>query len=195
METIFYLSNCRVPRGGGATVGRRSVSGAVAGTVSRTMEGDRGPPVDSQEVELRGRRVIVCADATKWLLTAGDLPTVFTSLPDVTEAVQMAQWGGPEEYKKWFVDTAALILRKLRPGCAAVFYQSDHVLTDNEGNVVEYMDKAFLCGLAAKQEGAPMMWHKIALRNPVIPPPQSPLLSSPLLFVFLLSVLSLSLHD
>ena len=66
-----------------------------------------------------------------------------------------------------FVDTAKVILQKLRPGCAAVFYQTDSILVADSGCATQYVDKSFLCSLAAHQVGSPMLWHKIALRNPV----------------------------
>ena len=176
-------------------------------------------------------REIICMDAMEWLAQSDSLPSVMTSMPDMTESTQHMQWGGPEAYKAWcvwnswqdiliikaaeseqhhsfhylsacwdtrlsgsllssstgdsaqvvtcmcltlpppppprFVDTAKMILQKLRPGCAAVFYQSDSILVDDSGYMSQYMDKGFLCSLAAHEVGSPMMWHKIALRNPV----------------------------
>jgi len=106
-------------------------------------------------------------DAIQWLRTVPDLPTVMTSLPDLTESQEQEQWGGVEGYRDWFLGTVKMILKKLRPGAAAVFYQTDSMLVDKSGRVTQYLDKSFLCSLAAQEVGACMLWHKIALRNQV----------------------------
>ena len=110
-------------------------------------------------------RTIICMDANEWLRTVSDIPAVMTSLPDLTESRELQQWGGVNGYKEWFLSTVKSILRKLRPGAAAVFYQTDCMLVDSGGEVQHYVDKSFLCSLAAQEVGARMLWHKIALRN------------------------------
>ena len=48
-----------------------------------------------------GMREIVCMDAMNWLEQEDSLPSVMTSMPDLTESKQHMQWGGPEAYKTW----------------------------------------------------------------------------------------------
>ena len=107
-------------------------------------------------------RSVVCADALVWMAAQPDLPCVVTSLPDITELQ-----GPPlfisdlEAYRAFFRNTVALIVGKLRPGCAAVFYQTD---TQRDG---EYVAKSVLCALGASDAGGPPLWHKVALRQAV----------------------------
>eukprot|EP00873_Tetraselmis_striata_P015128 jgi/Tetstr1/435392/TSEL_002649.t1 len=100
-----------------------------------------------------------------------NLPCVVTSFPDISESENLAQWGGVDEYKRWFVDTCKQILVRLRPNCAAVFYVTDaQVMSKVKGQTSvcrSYIDKSFLCSTAAAEVGAQMLWHKIALRSEV----------------------------
>lgn len=60
-------------------------------------------------------------DALAWLEAQGELPgcSLVTSLPDVCELpLDFAQW------RKWFVDAAASVLRACPPEGVAIFYQT-----------------------------------------------------------------------
>jgi len=110
-------------------------------------------------------------DALEYIANVSNLPCVVTSFPDITESENLAQWGGVDEYKRWFVDTCKQILVRLRPNCAAVFYVTDaQVMSKVKGQTSvcrSYIDKSFLCSTAAAEVGAQMLWHKIALRSEV----------------------------
>ncbi|CAK0834213.1 unnamed protein product [Prorocentrum cordatum] len=98
-------------------------------------------------------RSVVCGDALEWLRAQAELPgSVVTSLPDVTELSYLKM--SVEEYRVWFVAAAREILRRAPPLGVVVFYQTDFRL----GGV--WVDKSFLCSLAAQEEGASLLFHK-----------------------------------
>lgn len=103
-------------------------------------------------------RVVHCEDATSWLSKQDPLSSssLVASLPDVSEfpGHSRAQW------EEWFVATASLILSKTPESGVTVFFQSD-IRVDNE-----WLDKGFLCQLAARELGVALIWHKIACRKP-----------------------------
>ena len=67
------------------------------------------------------KRTVKCQDAVRWLEEEETIAgAVFTSLPDVTE---LDMEGEEEEYKKWFLHVAQLILSKLQDKSVAIFYQ------------------------------------------------------------------------
>lgn len=80
---------------------------------------------------------------------------VVTSLPDVSELRL------PEgEWRRWFVDTAALACRAVADDAIAVFFQSD-VTRDGR-----WIDKGHLVHLGADAAGASCVFHKIVCRSP-----------------------------
>jgi len=98
------------------------------------------------------------ADAIAWLQEnqlANDAAVV-TSLPNVDEF----QHRDLERWRRWFVETATLILRKTAPESAAVFFQTD---IQHDGT---WIDKSQLIQQAASSIPIPLIWHKIALRAP-----------------------------
>ncbi|MEW5855199.1 MAG: DNA methyltransferase [Myxococcota bacterium] len=103
------------------------------------------------------RRTVHCQDALAWLQepTALKGASVVTSLPDVSElGLDLSTW------KKWFTDTAALILERTPPDAVAIFYQTD---VKKEG---QWVDKGYLVHAAAERVGARLLWHKIVCRRP-----------------------------
>lgn len=115
------------------------------------------------------KRTILVSDSVQWLRDMeGTLPgSVFTSLPDISEMPRV--FTGViekklEPYKMWFLDAVSLIFARLEPGQCAVFLQSDVRAATKAGGVIEWIDKSFLCSLAAHQNGhVRLLWHKIAL--------------------------------
>lgn len=116
---------------------------------------------------------IICEDAVQWLHKQELLDGyVITSLPDYTEIGKSV-----EEWKKWFTDTVALILRKLPDNTCAIFYQTDckilESMYDEQDSMErsmckEWIDKSRLCFLGAEQvNDIKLLWHKIMLCAPV----------------------------
>jgi hypothetical protein len=68
-------------------------------------------------------RTVHCGDGVAWLEENELLPTdaVVTSLPDSSEVPALG-FGG---WRRWFVDTAALVCGRLPDDAVAVFYQTD----------------------------------------------------------------------
>ncbi|MBI5545239.1 MAG: SAM-dependent methyltransferase [Deltaproteobacteria bacterium] len=106
--------------------------------------------------DLSPPRTVICADALEWLRAGQDLSgcAIITSLPDVSElSLPLADW------KRWFVDAAALVMEKCPPDSAAIFFQTD---IKPEG---VWLDKGWLCHQAAERTGMTLLWHKIACRK------------------------------
>lgn len=124
------------------------------------------PPVFKSET-----RTVVCGDAIDWLNSFDDngLPEGycgFTSLPDISELIRTFKTD-TAEYKKWFIDAAALFMSKLRVGSFVVFLQSDVRYLSPSGDVGEWIDKSYLCSAAAERTGCVLMWHKlVSMLNP-----------------------------
>lgn len=126
-------------------------------------------------------REVICSDAIKWLEDSPDyglMGSVFTSLPDISELPPFhndisnsvgvhKQINEIKSYKKWFRDTVGLILSKLPTGSYAIFLQSDVRVQDKLGNVIDWIDKSYLCSCAAETTGCAMLWHKISIINSV----------------------------
>jgi hypothetical protein len=101
-------------------------------------------------------RQVVCADALKWLESFDDNTlkgSVFTSLPDLSELPTLFHGYKDAEkiakYKGWFVDTTAMIFRKMVPGQYAIFLQSDIRNVNKSSTMTEWVDKSHLCTTAA----------------------------------------------
>lgn len=78
------------------------------------------------------------------------------SLPDISEFPIFTL----DRWKEWFVATAALILNRCSEDGVSIFYQTDIKL---EGR---WIDKSFLCQIAAEQSGHSLLWHKITCNAP-----------------------------
>lgn len=103
-------------------------------------------------------RTVHAGDAIEWLKTA-DIPSqssILGSLPDISEfpLMTLSQW------KKWFTETAELILARTPDDGVTLFYQSDIKV---EGI---WVDKAYLCQKAAENLGHELLWHKVLCRAP-----------------------------
>jgi hypothetical protein len=69
-------------------------------------------------------RTVVCGDAVAWLEQRETLPSVVTSLPDVSELQGPPLFiSGAAQYKAWFRKTVKTIVSKLSAGSVVVFYQ------------------------------------------------------------------------
>lgn len=106
----------------------------------------------------RPTRTVHCADALVWLR---DQPSFsgcafVTSLPDVSELPALAV----EEWKRWFVDAAAQVMRSCPPDAPAIFFQTDIKPSGS------WLDKGWLVHQAAERVGLTLLWHKIACRKP-----------------------------
>lgn len=103
-------------------------------------------------------RIVHCADATVWLREQPGFEgcAFVTSLPDVSElpALSLSDW------KRWFVDAAALVMERCPRDSVAIFFQTD---IKPEG---AWLDKGWLCHQAAERVGLTLLWHKIACRKP-----------------------------
>lgn len=104
-------------------------------------------------------RIVHTADAIEWLRSQEELKgcSLVGSLPDISEfpGYSLADW------KKWFTDTASLILSKTPPEGISFFFQSD-IKVENV-----WVDKAFLVQKAAEELGHDLLFHKIVCRYPV----------------------------
>lgn len=100
---------------------------------------------------------MVCGDALEWLENHPTLPgcSLATSLPDLSEfsGIGFGNW------KRWFIDTAALVLSRCPDDGVVVFYQTDIRLGGT------WVDKAFLVQKAAESADIPLLWHKVAARH------------------------------
>ena len=104
------------------------------------------------------RRQVTCGDGLE-LLRGGPLPAdhaVVTSLPDLSELPAL----GPEGWRAWFVETAALACGAVADQAVAVFYQTD---VKRDGR---WIDKAYLVQAGAERAGAHLLWHKVVCRAP-----------------------------
>jgi hypothetical protein len=103
-------------------------------------------------------RNVVCGDAFAWLNAHSRQPgtSIVTSLPDVSETgFEFDVW------QTWFQNAAACILQWCAPDGFAAFFQSD---IRHHG---AWISKAGLVLQAANGTGARLVWHKIALRQPL----------------------------
>jgi hypothetical protein len=103
-------------------------------------------------------RTVHAVDAIEWLKTA-DIPSdssILGSLPDISEfpTMTLPQW------KKWFTETAELLLSRTPDDGVTLFYQSD-IKVDGT-----WVDKAYLCQKAAENLGHELLWHKVLCRAP-----------------------------
>ncbi len=101
-------------------------------------------------------RTIHCDDALAWLGRSGKIEgcSIITSLPDFSEFPKLTL----EEWKSWFTDAAALVLSRCPDDGVTIFYQTD---IKQDGI---WVDKAYLCQMAAEREGHALLWHKLICR-------------------------------
>ena len=102
-------------------------------------------------------RVGVEGDAIAWLSARESLggASVVTSLPDASETS-----AAPADWVRWYEDAVALLLARVAPGAAAMFYQTD-VRFDGV-----WVDKAAPCLRAAAHTGLALVFHKVVCRAP-----------------------------
>lgn len=103
-------------------------------------------------------RVVHQTDGVAWLAARALPPdhAVVTSLPDLSELSPL----GLDDWRRWFMSTAALICRQIAPESVAVFYQTD---IKHAGL---WIDKAYLVSRGAEEAGAGLLWHKLVCRAP-----------------------------
>lgn len=78
------------------------------------------------------------------------------SLPDISEFQTMTL----NDWKKWFQETASLVLTKTPDDGVTIFFQSD-IKVDGH-----WVDKSYLVQKAAEELGHEILWHKIICRSP-----------------------------
>ncbi|MGC4119175.1 MAG: SAM-dependent methyltransferase [Myxococcales bacterium] len=103
------------------------------------------------------QRTVHCADAIVWLKEPQDFAgcAFVTSLPDTSEIPALSL----EDWKRWFVDAAALVMEKTPRDAPAIFFQTD-IKVDGA-----WVDKGYLVQRAADRLGMTLLWHKIACRK------------------------------
>jgi hypothetical protein len=104
------------------------------------------------------QREVIAGDGVAWLrgATLGREASIVTSLPDSSEVPGM----GFDGWRRWFVETSALICSRLHDDGVAVFYQTDVKLHGT------WVDKGFLVSWGAEQAGSACLWHKVTCRAP-----------------------------
>ena len=104
------------------------------------------------------QRRIVQAEALGWLAAnpAEVGTSVITSLPDVSEIADFSF----EEWRAWFVEAAAHVLRWVPEDGLAMFYQSDI------RHAGQWIDKSYLVQRAAEGTPQRLLFHKIVCRKP-----------------------------
>jgi len=102
-------------------------------------------------------REVVCEDTVKWLESQSSIEgSIVTGIPDVSETgMSMAK------YEKWFILLCTLMMQKVVGTGLIVFIQTD---IKREG---KWIDKSFLCNLAAHRLHIPLLFHKICVREKV----------------------------
>lgn len=97
-------------------------------------------------------------DGVTWLEETTLPPeyAIVTSLPDASELQRL----GFDEWRRWFVEVAALACRSVAEESVAIFFQTD---VKREG---VWVDKAHLVQLGAERAGASLLWHKVVCRAP-----------------------------
>jgi hypothetical protein len=103
-------------------------------------------------------RTVHQGDGIAWINANPLAPdaAIITSLPDSSELPAL----GFDGWKRWFIDTSALLCSKVAPGSAALFFQTD---VKREG---EWVDKAYLVQRGAEQASSTQVFHKIVCRAP-----------------------------
>lgn len=104
------------------------------------------------------RREVVCEDALAWLPRhrPAEGCSVVTSLPDWSE---FSGWT-LQRWSDWFLTAAVEVLSSTPDDGVAIFFQTDIRTEEN------WVDKGFLCSLAARELGLRTLWHKAVCRVP-----------------------------
>jgi len=103
-------------------------------------------------------RTVHHGEALAWL-AAHPLPagtSIVTSLPDLCELAPLTL----PEWRRWFVDAAAAVVRACPERGVAIFYQTDII---EEG---AWIDKSHLVQCGAEAAGGRLLWHRIVCRMP-----------------------------
>jgi hypothetical protein len=105
---------------------------------------------------MENNRTVECGDAIAWLLSQEKCTgaSLVASMPDISEFGNFSLL----EWKKWFTDTAELIMSRCPDDGVCIFYQSD---IKYEG---VWVDKAYLVQKAAENVGLEQLWHKVVCR-------------------------------
>jgi hypothetical protein len=114
------------------------------------------PPASAEARLATPTRVIHHGDGIAWL-AAQRLPAdhaIVTSLPDASELPALGIGG----WRRWFIDTAALVCRTVDDSAVAIFYQTD---TKHDGR---WIDKSHLVQLGGDAVASHLLWHKVACR-------------------------------
>ena len=116
----------------------------------------RGPSPSRHSLSSSPSREVFCEDALGWLERAGVLEgsSLVTSLPDFSEFPRLTLEG----WQEWFVGAAVRVMQSCPPEGVSIFFQSD------VRHAGLWVDKAFLCQLAARQLGHGLLWHKVVAR-------------------------------
>jgi hypothetical protein len=103
-------------------------------------------------------RTVHQGDGIGWIKANPLAPdaAIITSLPDSSEIPSL----GFDGWKRWFIDTSALLCSSVAPDSAALFFQTD-VKRDGA-----WVDKAYLVQRGAEQAGLTQVFHKIVCRAP-----------------------------
>jgi len=103
-------------------------------------------------------REVWCEDGCAWLERNVPLAgcSVITSLPDVSGMPELGLAG----WRDWFIGAAELAVRATPDAGVCIFYQTD-IKVDGT-----WVDKGYLCQLAAERQGAALLWHRIVCRKP-----------------------------
>ncbi|HTM46079.1 MAG TPA: DNA methyltransferase [Polyangiaceae bacterium] len=109
-------------------------------------------------IERKASRRVIQTEALAYLKAhpADEGTSVVTSLPDVSEMSELSF----DQWRSWFVEASALILRWVPPRGVAIFYQSDIRYRG------KWVDKSYLIQRAAEEAGADLLWHRIVCRKP-----------------------------
>ena len=90
-------------------------------------------------------------------LARGALPAdhaIVTSLPDHSELPAL----GVDGWRRWFVDSVAIVCRAVADDAVAIFYQTD---VKHDGR---WIDKSHLALCGAEAAGSHLLWHKVVCR-------------------------------
>jgi hypothetical protein len=108
--------------------------------------------------DMNSNRTVYAEDALTWLNERDVLSghSLVASMPDISE---FPGWS-LEKWQEWFTETAKLILSRTPDEGVCFFFQTDIKF---EGS---WVDKSFLCQLAAHELKIPLLFHKIVCRAP-----------------------------
>ncbi len=103
-------------------------------------------------------RVIHCTDGVEWVRSQSLPPThaIVTSLPDSSEIPKL----GFDGWRRWFIDTSALLCRAVADDAVVIFFQTDVKLDGR------WVDKGYLVHKGAEEAGSHCLWHKAVCRAP-----------------------------